>query len=285
MSYLVTGATGNIGGRVVERLIAHGERPRIFVRDEAKARTRFGAAVDIAVGDLADARALAAALEGIDALFLVNTGHDLARLDALAAKLAKQARATRVVKLSALGARASGEDTAVALWHAQGEAAIQASGVAYTFIQPVGFMSNALAWASSIKAIGRVRASTGDGRIAMIHPDDIAAVAMQALSTRQHDGQSLAITGPEALTYTEMTNKLGAAIGRSLQFESITDEQARASLLDHGLTAELADALVVLWREVRDGQVATVTSQVERVTGQKPITFDDWAAQNAAAFR
>jgi uncharacterized protein YbjT (DUF2867 family) len=285
MGYLITGATGNIGGRVVERLIARGERPRIYVRDERKARARFGHSVEIAVGDLANTHALAAAMNGIDALFLVNSGHDLARLDAQAAKLAKQARVQRVVKLSALGARASGENTAVALWHAQGEAAIQASGVAYTFIQPVGFMSNALAWASSIKANGRVRASTGDGRIAMIHPDDIAAVAIQALTRREHEGQSLAITGPEALTYTQMTNAIGKAIGRPLELEVITDEQAHLTLLAHGLTAELADALVVLWREVREGRVATVTDHVERVTGNKPITFDPWAAENASTFR
>jgi uncharacterized protein YbjT (DUF2867 family) len=55
MIYLVTGATGDIGSRVVERLLERGDRPRIFFRDMEKARVRYGDRVDIAVGDLADA--------------------------------------------------------------------------------------------------------------------------------------------------------------------------------------------------------------------------------------
>jgi uncharacterized protein YbjT (DUF2867 family) len=171
------------------------------------------------------------------------------------------------------------------LWHAQGEAAVVASGVPYVFLQSVGFMSNALAWAGSIKASGVVRASAGNGQIAMIHPDDIAAVATQALTTGAHAGESLIITGPAALSYAEMTAAIGAALGKSLAFEAISDEQARANLLKNGLPQALADALVVLWREVREGRVATVTREVERVTGQKPRSFADWAGEHVMAFR
>jgi uncharacterized protein YbjT (DUF2867 family) len=74
MTYLITGATGEVGSRVVEFLLQRGERPRAFVRDASKARGRFGELVDIAVGDLGDGGSLLAALAGIEALFLINSG-------------------------------------------------------------------------------------------------------------------------------------------------------------------------------------------------------------------
>jgi uncharacterized protein YbjT (DUF2867 family) len=283
---LVTGATGNIGGRVAQGLVALGQRPRVMVRDPGRARSLFGDRVDCAVGDLADEASLAAAFADTDAAFLVNDGPDLAGRDGLAARVARAAGVGHLVKLSSLGARAAGgPPTAVALWHAGGEAAIQDSGVPYTFIRSVGFMSNALAWAPSIRAAGVVRSSAGEGRIAMIHPDDLAAVAIAALVTGAHRGEALAVTGPEALTYAEMTALIGAAIGRSLTFVPLSDDEARANLARTGMPPATIDALVVLWREVREGQVAVVTGDVERVTGRKPIAFRRWAEENAAAFR
>ena len=155
----------------------------------------------------------------------------------------------------------------------------------YTFLQSVGFMSNALAWAASIRAAGVVRASTGDGRIAMIHPDDLAAVAIAALTTGAPRGETLALTGPEALTYAEMTALIGTAIGRPLAFVSLSDAEAGANLERIGMPAAMVEALVTLWREVREGQVAVVTGDVERSIGRPPIAFRRWAEENAAAFR
>jgi uncharacterized protein YbjT (DUF2867 family) len=286
VNYLVTGATGNIGGRVVEQLIAEGLRPRVLVRSAAKARALFGDRVDLVVGDLSDASSLPASFAGVDAIFLVNSGPDIARRDGAAALAAKAAGVKRLVKLSAMGARTESSTAQLGSWHASGEAAIRSSGVGFTFVQPAGFMTNALAWAASIKADGVVSAPTGDGRIAMIHPDDIAGVATHALTSAEYDGQSLPITGPHALSYREMTATIGAAIGKAIAFKPISDSEARARLVEHGgMPAAVADALVGLWQSVREGRVANVTDTVERVLGRKPHTFARWAAQNAEAFR
>jgi len=225
MIYLITGATGNVGSLIVERLIDQGERPRVFVRDAGKARARYGDRVDLFVGDLADPKKLTPALTGADALFLVNAGHDLAARDEAAAKAAKAAGVKHLVKLSSIDAREQNVGTGV--WHAQGESAIRASGTPFTFVQPSGFMANALFWAKSIKAEGVVRAATGDGRIPFIHSDDIAAAATEVLTTRDYLGESLGITGPQALSYAEMTASIGAAIGKPLTFQAISDEEAR----------------------------------------------------------
>jgi uncharacterized protein YbjT (DUF2867 family) len=281
--HLITGATGNIGGRVVERLLARGERPRILCRDPARARARFGERVAMVSGDLTDGPSLTAALDGIDALFLVTTGSEIGSLDAAAADRARAAGVRKLVKLSSLDAQRDG-GSAIGGWHVQGEKAIRASGLAFTFVQPAGFQSNALAWAASIRADGTVRASTGDGRIAMIHPDDIADVAVAALTRDEWLGQALPITGPEALSYGEMIAILAEAIGRPIAFQPITDEQARLRLLGNRMPAPVADALVSLWRAVREGQVATVTDTVSRVLGRPPCEFRRWAEENVASF-
>ena len=276
MKYLITGATGNIGALVTQRLIDRGERPCVFVRDGAKARAQFGDAVEIRVGDLAANQAsLSAAFAGIDALFLLNSGPDLAARDRVAAFAAKAAGVRRVIKLSTLDVH-SGVGTGP--WHALGEVAVRESGVVFTFIQTAAFMSNALYWADSILDEQVLRSSTGEGKIAFIHPGDIAEVAVRALTTREHDGEALVITGPRALSYAEMAAAIGTAIGVSVRFIPITDAEARV-----GRDA-YANALVDIWRAIREGRVATVTDGVQRILGREPISFDQWVAENTDAF-
>jgi len=282
MSYLITGATGDIGSRVVKCLVERGERPRVFARDARKARERFGERVDVAVGDLAEAGSLYAALVGVDALFLVNSGPEIASRDAAAAQAAKAAGVRQLVKLSSMDAQ---QDVGTGVWHARGEAAIRASGITFTFVQPTGFMENALFWATTIKAAGVVRSMTGDGKIPFIHSDDIADVATHALTTRDYDGKSLPITGPEALSYAEMAAKIGAAIGQQVGFEAISEEQVRQRMTESGDSEEMVVAHLSIYRALREGRLATTTDNVERVLGHKPIGFDRWAQEHAEAFR
>jgi uncharacterized protein YbjT (DUF2867 family) len=282
MTYLITGATGDVGSRVVERLLQRGDRPRVFVREEEKARSRFGDRVDVFVGDLGDSASLRSAVEGVDALFLVNTGPQIPVRDGAAAKVAKAAGVEHLVKLSSLDVE---EGLAIGAWHERGEAAIRATGIPFTFVRPTGFMSNLLAWAPSIKAEGVVRSSTGDGRRAFIHSDDIAAVSTQALTTREYYGESLPITGPEALNFAEVTAKLGAAIGKRLTFQPISDEEARQRYAATGASPPETEAHVSLWRAIREGRLAKITDNVERILGRQPIAMDQWAIENGAEFR
>jgi uncharacterized protein YbjT (DUF2867 family) len=199
----------------------------------------------------------------------------------LAAKAAKAAGVRHLVKLSSMDVQ---QGLAIGAWHELGEAAIRASGISFTFVQPTGFMSNLLAWARSIKTEGIVRSSTGEGRRAFIHSDDIAAVATAALISDEYDGESVPITGPEALTFAQATEKIASAIGKELRFQAISDQEAgqRYSAVS-GSVAE-TEAHVSLWRAIREGRLAAVTGNVERILGRKPISLDRWAMENAPAF-
>jgi (4-alkanoyl-5-oxo-2,5-dihydrofuran-3-yl)methyl phosphate reductase len=249
----------------------------------AKARMRFGENADIHAGDLGDAASLSRAFAGVDVLFLVNSGPELAALDALAADVAKDAGVKRLVKLSSYDAREQNVGTGV--WHAAAEAAIRKRGVPFVFVQPSGFMSNALYWAKSIKTEGVLRSATGVGRIAFIHPLDIADVAVQALTRPEYAGQSLPITGPEALTYAQMGAMIGAAIGKEVRYEDMSEEEVRAQQIAWGAPPALVEARLSIFRAIREGRLAKVTDTVETVLGRKPVAFGDWTAENTSAFR
>jgi len=281
MKCLITGATGDVGSRVVELLVQRGQRPRVFVRDARKAQSRFGDRVEVFLGDLADSQSLKAALDGIDALFLLNTGPQIPARDEAAATAARTAGVKRLVKLSSMDVQ---QGLAMGIWHERGEAAVRTSGVPFTFVQPTGFMSNLLAWAPSVKAEGVVRASTGNGRRAFIHSDNIAAVAVKALTTDEYNGQALPITGPESLSFAEVTARLAAAIRKPLRFEPISDEEAGERYSRISGSKEETEAHVELWRAIREGRLATVTNNVERILGRRPIALDHWLVENAGEF-
>ena len=281
MTYLVTGATGTVGSLVVERLVELGHRPRIFVRDAKKARARYGDKVDVFVGDLADTSTMQPALSGTLAMLLINAGPELATLDEHAAHAAKASGVKHLVKLSSYDATVP--NTGTGIWHAHSEAAIRAIGIPFTFVQPSGFMSNALFWANPIKSDGVLQSCTGYGKIPFIHPQDIADVATKALTSRPR-GDAHCITGPEALSYADMLARISAAIGKPLKYEVIEEEEERRRMIGFGEPEGIVAAHLSIYRAIREGRLAKPTDTVEQVLGRKPFRFEEWIQQNLAAF-
>lgn len=281
MTYLITGATGEVGSRVVRQLLERGIRPRILARSAEKARSLFGDRVDIHVGDLAAPASIRAAMEGANTMYLVTVGPEIPHRDKAVAMVAKESRAGKIVKLSSLDVE---HGLAIGAWHEKGEAAIRDAGVPFIFVRPSGFMSNLLAWAHSIRTEGVVRSSTGDGRRPFIHPEDIASVSVAALLHDKYTGQALPLTGPEPLTFGEVTDIIGTAIGKHLSYQTISDEEAREQYSKISGSPEETEAHVALWRAIRENRLAATTDCVERVLGRRPIPLRRWASENARLF-
>lgn len=280
---LVTGGTGTVGSEVAKQLVAAGQRIRVLVRAPEKGVQKLGTGVELAKGDFTDAASLDAALRGADKLFLLAAGADMMQHEANAVDAAKRAGVKHIVKLSVIGAES--ESTPFGRWHRAGEKKIEASGVPWTFLRPTGFASNALMWVGSLKAQGTVFMPTGDGKLPVVDPKDIAAVAVHALTKPGHEGRSYDLTGPEALSTAEQVQKIGAAVGKSYKFVDVPEAAARDGMLGSGMPAVYVDALLEYLRMVKAGQAATVSTHVEKVTGKKARTFDLWLADNLAAFR
>jgi uncharacterized protein YbjT (DUF2867 family) len=281
MKHLITGATGDVGSRVVAQLLKCDIRPRVLVRNQAKARQLFGDRVDVFVGDLTEPASMRDALKGVETIYLINVGPEIPRRDEATAVLAREVGVKRIIKLSSLDVE---HGLAIGAWHEKGEAAIRAVGIPFTFVRPTGFMSNLLAWAHSIKTEKIVRSSTADGRRPFIHSEDIAAVSLEALLSTNYVGQSLSITGPDSLTFGEATATIAEAIGEPLKYQVISDEEAGERYSKVSGSVEETEAHVALWRAIRGGRLGNVTHDVERILGRKPIRLTQWAAENAKSF-
>jgi len=281
MTYLITGATGEVGSRVVRQLLERGICPRVLVRSEEKARTLFGGRVDVRVGDLGAPDSMRGAIQGADTVFLVNVGPAIPERDKATAMISKEVGIRKIVKLSSLDVEYG---LAIGAWHEKGEAAIRTTGIPFTFVRPTGFMSNLLAWAHSIGTESVVKSSTGDGRRPFIHSEDIASVCVAALLNDEFSGEVLPITGPESLTFAEVTAIISEAIGRLLSYQVISDEEARERYSRISGSQEETEAHVALWRAIREGRLASISDRVERILGRKPITLRRWASENAPSF-
>lgn len=281
MMFLITGATGEVGSRVVRQLVERNIRPRVLVRSQEKARSLFGDRVDVWVGDLAAPDSMRGAIKRVDTVFLVNVGPAIPERDKAAAMICKEVGGRKIVKLSSLDVE---HGLAIGAWHEKGEAAIRTSGIPFTFVRPTGFMSNLLAWTHSIKTEGIVRSSTEDGRRPFIHSEDIASVCVAALLNDEYSGEAIPITGPESLTFGEVTAIISEAIGRPLSYQVICDEEARERYSRVSGSQQETEAHVALWRAIREGRLAATTNRVERILGRKPILLRQWALENVRSF-
>jgi len=279
---LVFGATGTTGGEVARRLIAAGRQPRLLVRSPEKAR-EFQDDAEIVEGDLERPDTLDVAMKGIQRMFLVSTGIHGTDHEMRAVDVAKRCGVKHVVKLSVIGADAP--FLTFAKWHARSERHLMDSGLAWTMLRPVNFMTNSLTWADSIRASGTFHQPTGDGRWAAVDPADIGDAAVRALTGTGHEGQAYTLTGPASLSATEYATAISAAIGKPVKFVDVPAEAARDRLLQSGMPEEYVDALLDLFAVMRAGKTDVVTDGVERAAGRKPGTFEAWIRRNLAAFR
>jgi len=279
---LVTGATGTVGREVVAQLLANGQRVRAMTRNPS--RTRLDDRVEVTKGDFDAPDSLASAVSGVDRVFSLTFGPQTGVRERNLAVVAKKAGVRHIVKLSALG---GDNETCnhIRKWHDEGEQGIWETGIAWTILRPGAFMSNALHWRESIRAQGKVFSNYGDGKLPPIHPRDIAAVTVLALTSDAHEGKAYALTGPEALSVGEQVKILADAIGRPLEYVPVTDEAAGKAMNHAGMPAFLIDALLPFAAFIRSGKAGQVSHAVEELTGRPPFTFGHWAQENSAAFR
>jgi uncharacterized protein YbjT (DUF2867 family) len=281
MTYLITGATGEVGARVTRQLLELGEGPRVLARNREKAEALFGNRVEIVVGDLSSPDKTREAFRGADAVFLVNVGPEIVERDRMAAELSRESSVQKIVKLSSLDVE---EGLAIGAWHEQGEAAIRMTGVPFVMVRPSGFMSNLLAWAPAIREKGIVRSSTAEGRRPFIHPEDIASVSVKALIDDVYIGQVLPLTGPASLSFRDVTSMIAAVIKKPLRYEVISDDEARRLYSSISGSDEETEAHIALWRAIREDRLSATTDCVEQVVGRKAVGLRQWIEENARTF-
>ncbi|MEK4439058.1 NAD(P)H-binding protein [Paenibacillus sp. FSL K6-2862] len=272
MTILVTGATGTVGRHVVAQLVQKGEQVRAVSRNPAKANLPEG--VKVVAGDLNEPDTLQTALEGVRGLFLIISSDEVnatLRTQPKVIELAKQSGVQRVTVL------VSYEEGPV-------EEALKNSGMEWTLVKPGEFMANILVdWRDSIRSEGVVREAFGDAPSARVHEGDIAAVAVAALTENGHHGQSYILTGPESLSRREAIQIISEGIGKDVQLDELTEEQARQNWRNQGYEEGDIDFFVLMGKNPPEiGH--TVVSTVEQVTGRPARTLAEWVFEHKNEF-
>lgn len=264
---LVTGATGKTGRRVVEQLQALGRPVRIGSRSASPAF------------DWEDRSTWAAALDGAGSVY-VSFQPDLAVPGALETVTAffAQAVAAGVVKLVLLSGR--GEIEAE-----QAEDALKASGVAdWTVLRASWFAQN-FSESFFLEPIlaGELALPVGEVAEPFIDVDDIAEIAVAALTQPGHSGKLYELTGPRALTFAQAAAEIGKAAGREIAFTPISPDDYRGEAAAAGAPEDVVELAIYLFTTVLDGRNTPVADGVRQALGRPARDFSDYVARTAAA--
>ncbi len=282
---LVTGATGNVGREVVNLLVDDGQEVVALTRNPAAAELPGGA--HVVGGDPSRPQTLISALSGVEAVLISPRALGDATAGAATAKLlalAAEQGAERVVALSAVTVQYAAGYRRFADTFKAVEDAVKASGLRWTFLRSADYAANALAWAPQIRSVSVVRGAYGDAATSTIHERDVAAVAAKALVNPKHAGHAYVLTGPHSLTQREKVRLIGEAIGKELSFEELPPERLRQAMLAQGLPEDVPDRLLGSLADYAR-QPGPSSNTMEQVLNRPALTFAEWAAEHAAAFR
>jgi len=275
---VITGATGQVGGEVLRRLVQRDVHVRALVRNPAKAQSVRRRGVETVEGDFARPETLVRALEGADTMFLTCANvPEQVELESDAIEAAVRAGVRRVVKLSVLGAQA-GSPVPFRDWHGRIEERLRDSGTDFTILRPNFFMQGL---PGLVGADGNIHAPTGDGRVGWVDVRDVADVAARALTEERHEGKTYTITGPESLSLAEVADKLSEAAGREIRHIDVSSEAAREGMVSSGMSEWFAEALLTLFAAIRRGGLDAVTDTVSSVGRVEPRPVATFARELA----
>jgi len=277
VTVLVVGASGRVGGRVLHGLLEQDAMVRVTTRNPDT--VSFPPCVEVFRADLNRPETFGPALQGVERAFLYADLED-------PPTLVDQVRASGVQHVVLLSSSATTYPNAEADFNGSRflrvERAVEQAGVPCTFLRPDTFASNAARWAWSIKSEGVVPLPYPEAVQAPIHEQDIADVAVIALTSNQLVGARPLLTGPGPITLREQVATIGRAIERDLTIVEQTDAEARAALGRH-LPAAWVDVIVDGWRNAVGAQ-PTISPDYTRITGQPGRDFAAWARDNVALF-
>lgn len=273
----VTGATGQLGGRVARRLAAGGVQQRLVVRDAARAPDLPGA--DIRTATYSDAPALRHAFDGVDVLLLVSASEDADRVaqHRTAVEAAAAAGVRRVVYTSFLGAA---EDCTFTFGrdHAATERALERSGMEWTVLRNSFYLDVVPDFVTD----GSLRGPAGTGRVAAVAREDAADVALAALLDEAHSGRTYDVTGPESFTFAEAAAELSRATGETVGFVDETLEEAFASREGSGAPRWMVEGWVSTYTAIAAGELDVVSDTVPRLTGRPATSLREFLRARAA---
>jgi uncharacterized protein YbjT (DUF2867 family) len=280
---LVTGASGNIGSKLINELVRLKQPVRAGYHSVTKAPRLSG--VEAVALDYEARDSVADAVRGVEKVFVISSNsQQQPTLEASIVEQAKKAGVKHVVKLSVWAA--DKEQYIFARQHRACEKAIESARVPWTFLRPNSFMQNTIAFfGESVKRQGAFYLPVGDAAVSQIDARDIAEVAAKVLTTAGHEGRTYALSGPESLTYAQVAETFTAALGKPVNYVPIPPEAFGQSLRQFGMPPWHIEATLDYEADVAAGHAAQVTDDVARILGRAPRSFAQFVRDHIAAFR
>jgi uncharacterized protein YbjT (DUF2867 family) len=282
---LVTGASGNAGGAVMNELIKGNASFRAMYRSPEDAR-KAPAGVSTVIADFSSRESMQDALIGVESVYLVCSPIPaLVELESKAIDVCRERGIRHLVLNSALGA--ADYPKSFPAWHRTVEDKLRASGLPFTILRPNSFMQNVVSFfAPSIREQGAFFAAMGNARTSYLDLRDVASVVARVLaSPEEHLGKTYELNGPEAVTYAELGDRIAHVCDRSARFVDIPETAQRASMLGMGMPAWLVDALLDLQRYYTNGQGGEVTEVLPQLLGRPPVAIDSFLEEFRDSFR
>ena len=281
---LVTGATGTVGAPLVRALRGAGAPVRAASRHpERSSHEDEGAGLEHVRFDITDPGTWSAGFTGVETMFLLRPPQvgDVGRDVAPALQAARAIGVRHVVLLSVQGA-----DRLKVVPHARIESWLRGSGMGWTFVRPSFFTQNlSKVHGSQVREHDELLMPAGRGRTAFVDAEDVAAVAAAALlDPGAHAGRAYTPTGPEALTYTEVAERLSEVVGRTISYRApgLVEYVRRARAW--GMPTSVVAVTSVIYTTARLGIAAGLTDDVRAVTGREPVAVRPVLERERAAF-
>jgi uncharacterized protein YbjT (DUF2867 family) len=272
---LIIGASGTVGSELGKFLRAEGQNTVL-----ATSKTELKAG-QVHLNLLTQA-GLEAAFAGVDQAFLMAppgyTNQDQLLIPVIEA--AQKHGLKKVVLMTAMGANADPEAPL-----RKAEIALEQSGLPYNIIRPNWFMQNFNTfWIQGILEQGKIFLPLGQAKGSFIDARDIAAVAARLLLSHDYDNQAFNLTGSEALDHDQVAEILSRVTGKEIAYQEVSPEQMQTSLLQAGLPADYTAFMLMILDFFKQGYAATITPEVEKITGQAPIRFEQYAQDYRTAW-
>lgn len=296
---VITGASGNYGRGVTDRLIAMGRAAELILitRRPDRLAERAAQGCTVRYGDFDQPETLVAAVQGARKMLLISGTRVGARVEQHKAAIdaATAAGVAHIIYTSFIGIDDPANPAEVRHDHIETEALMKASGAAWTMLRDAHYADAMILMAGpGVMQTGKWFSNASEGREAMVWRDDCIESAVAVLTGEGHENRTYNITGPELQTFREVTAMMAEMTGRPLEYVSLDDDAQYAMFDAMGIPRRPrdnhevggipwnSDDMVTFGRAIREGFLALCTDDVERLTGYRARSVREMIKQNRA---
>ena len=293
---LVTGAAGRVGGvgrAVTELLLQQGKPVRAMVRNEdERAQALRDRGAEVVVGNLLDLHSMHRVIDGCDTMYFgMSVSDDYLAATVNTAAVAKHHGVKAFINMSQMTvAQMSITETTPSPQHKLqwlSEQALNWSGLPVVHVRPTVLLEGffLILTPQSVRETNQIRLPFGEGKTSPVAVGDVARVIAALLANPlPHIGKIYHLTGPQSESMDFYAQEYSKALGRTITYQDIPVEPWREGLLQRGLPAHLVNHLAAMADLHRTGHYDRMSDDVFVLTGQKPLSMQEFVRKNAATF-